>query len=249
MASYTLRAMTFMEEVDAVSGLGLKYLDLHPSMSLSKDNKAKTDHNLPSDLRELMKKKLKDTGVRVVSYGNVGLGNTEESARKVFAFAKDMGTENIVCEAKPDLVPVLDKLTEEYGVNIALHNHPKPTSTYWNPETLLKTVEGHGKRLGACADTGHYQRSDLVPLDCLKLLKGRIISLHFKDVVPAAKGWTDTPWGTGKSDVKAMLNELKTQGFKGVFSIEYEHGAGQALLDEIAKCVQFFDQTAAELAK
>ena len=44
-----------------------------------------------------------------------------------------------------------------------------------------------------------------------------------------------------------MLAELKSQGFKGVFSIEYEHGTGQQLLNDIAKCAQFFDQTATEL--
>jgi sugar phosphate isomerase/epimerase len=249
MASYTLRAMSFMEEVEALKTLGLKYVDIHPSMSLSKDNKAKTDHNLPADLQELMKKTLADAGIKAVSYGNVGIGTTEKEARKVFAFAKAMGIENIVCEPKPEIVPMLDKLTEEYGVNLAMHNHPKPTSTYWNPETLVKTAEGCGKRVGACADTGHYNRSDLDPVECLKKLKGRIISLHFKDVVPAGKNWTDVPWGTGKSDDKAMLAELKAQGFKGVFSIEYEHGSGQALLDDIAKCIAFFDKTAAELSK
>jgi sugar phosphate isomerase/epimerase len=247
MASYTLRAMPFMDEVAALKTLGLKYVDIHPSMALSKENKIKTDHNLPADLQELMKKTLADAGIKAVSYGNVGVGATEKEARKVFAFAKAMGIENIVCEPKPEIVPTLDKLAEEYGVNVAMHNHPKPNSTYWNPETVLKTAEGCGKRVGACADTGHYNRSDLVPVDCLKKLKGRIISLHFKDVVPAGKGWTDVPWGTGKSDVKAMLAELKAQGFKGVFSIEYEHGSGQALLDDIAKCIAFFDKTAAEL--
>jgi len=247
MASYTLRAMSFMEEVDAIAALGIKYVDIHPNMALSKTNKTKTDHNLAAELQEQMKQKLKEAGVKAVSYGVVNVGNTEESARKVFAFAKAMGAENIVCEAKPDLMPVLDKLTEEYGVNIALHNHPKP-SYYSDPETVLKAVAGHGKRLGACADTGHWNRSGLEPIACLKKLQGRIISLHFKDVVEKGTGWTDVPWGTGKSNVEGMLAELKSQGFRGVFSIEYEHGTGQQLLDDIAKCVQCFDKTAAKLA-
>jgi len=246
MASYTLRAMSFMEEVDAIAALGLKYVDIHPSMAFSKADKTKTNQDLSTELQEQMKQKLKESGVKAVSFGVVNVGTTEESARKVFAFAKAMGTENIVCEAKPDLAPVLDKLAEEYGVNIALHNHPQP-SFYWNPETVLKAVEGRGKRLGACADTGHWNRSGLEPVECLKKLKGRVISLHFKDVAESGKGWTDVPWGTGKSNAKGLLAELKSQGFKGVISIEYEHGTGPQLLDDIAKCVRFFDQTAAAL--
>jgi sugar phosphate isomerase/epimerase len=247
MASYTLRSMTFMEEVDVVAKLGLRYLDVHPNMTLSKEHNVKTDHNLAPELRELMKKKLKEAGIKVVSYGTVGVPAEEKAARKVFAYAKEMGAENIVCEAKPEQLDLLDKLTEEYGVNIALHNHPKP-SIYWNAETVLAAVEGHGKRLGACADTGHWRRSGEDPLECIRKLKGRIISLHFKDLVEAGKGWGDVPWGTGKSDAKGMLAELKKQGFKGVFSIEYERTTGQELLDNIAKCIRFFDQAAAELS-
>jgi sugar phosphate isomerase/epimerase len=249
MASYTLRAMSFTEAVDATAGLGLKYFDIHPyAMAFSKENPARTNHDLPAETQSQMKAKLKAAGLRAVSYGMVKLGDTEESARKVFAFAKEMGVENVVCEAKSEQMAMLDKLTAEHGVNIALHNHPKP-SIYWDADTVLKACEGRGKRIGACADTGHWQRSGLDPLDCLKRLEGRIVSLHYKDVVEQGKGWTDVPWGTGKSNAKAMLAELKRQGFKGVLSIEYEHGTGQALLDDIAKCIRFFDETAAELAK
>jgi sugar phosphate isomerase/epimerase len=215
-------------------------------MTLSKDNKVKTSHALTDELRGQMKKKLQDAGIKAGSYGVVGVPAKEEDARKVFAFAKEMGVSAINCEAKPDQLAMLDKLTEEFGVCIALHNHPKP-STYWDADTVLKAVEGRSKRIGSCADTGHWKRSDADPLECLKKLKGRIISLHFKDVIEAAKGWNDTPWGAGKCDAKGMLAELKEQGFKGVFGIEYEHGAGQALLDDVAKCIRFFDQTAAEL--
>jgi sugar phosphate isomerase/epimerase len=53
------------------------------------------------------------------------------------------------------------------------------------------------------------------------------------------------PWGTGKGDVKAVLAELNAQGFKGVFSIEYEH---QFTLADLAACVKFFNDTAKEIA-
>ncbi len=155
MASYTLRAIPFTEAVDATAGLGLKYIDIHPyAMAFSRENKAKTNHELPAETIEQMKAKLKAAGLRPVSYGMVRLGDTEESARKVFAFAKEMGIENVVCEAKADQMAMLDTLTAEYGVHIALHNHPKP-SIYWDADTVLKACEGRGKRIGACADTGH----------------------------------------------------------------------------------------------
>ena len=48
---------------------------------------------------------------------------------------------------------------------------------------------------------------------------------------------------------RAHLAELKRQGFKGYFSIEYEHGSLDDLAKNLPLCVKFFDETCAELAK
>ena len=77
--------------------------------------------------------------------------------------------------------------------------------------------------MGACADTGHWIRSGLNPLACIKKLEGKIINLHFKDLNEKAPEAHDVPWGTGVSDVPALLKELKGQGFKGIFNAEYEY--------------------------
>lgn len=239
--AYTLRSMTFFEALDNLSAMGIKYVEMYPGQVISKDLKNKTGPGMSADEISAVKKKLSDVGIKAVCFGVTG------ADKKTFEFAKTMGIETIVTEAKPDSFATLDKLIEEFDINIALHNHPKP-SFYWDPDTVLKGIEGH-KRIGACADTGHWRRSGLEPIECLKKLKGHITSLHFKDLAQLDKGWGDVPWGTGKSDAKGMLAELKAQGFKGVFSIEYERTTGQELLDNMAKCVEFFDKTAAELAK
>ncbi|MEY5011588.1 MAG: hypothetical protein RLZZ253_2727, partial [Verrucomicrobiota bacterium] len=56
------------------------------------------------------------------------------------------------------------------------------------------------------------------------------------------------PWGTGISHPRAMLEELKRQGFRGAFCIEYEHNWENSE-SEIAQCVKWFRDTCAELAK
>ena len=126
-----------------------------------------------------------------------------------------------------------------FQLNAACHDHPKP-STYWNPDTVLQCVKGRSKRLGACADTGHWPRSGLVAVECLRKLEGRIVSLHFKDIAPADKTGVDQPWGTGANDARAMLAELHRQGFRGVachvtraLSVPHEpHGLGPFLLGQ-----------------
>jgi sugar phosphate isomerase/epimerase len=250
--AYSFNRFTFFEAVDKTASVGLKYIEAYPGQKLSPDKPDVTfDHNISEETIAAVKAKLSSAGVTLVNYGVVGpeekLALDEKAWRKIFDFAKKMGIESICSEPKPGAFSLLDKLTEEYGINIAIHNHPKP-SPYWNPDTEVQAWQGHSKRIGACADTGHWMRSGVNPLEALKKLEGRIITFHFKDLDTMGPKAHDVPWGEGKGDVKALLAEIKRQGFKGVFSIEYEYNWENSL-PEIAKCVANFDAMAAELAK
>ena len=246
--AWTFNRFTFYEAVDKTASLGLDWIEAYPhGQKLSKD---KPDiifgHNMPEQIKQEVKQKLKDAGIKLVNYGVANLPNDEKQCRKVFDFAKEMGIETIVSEPPAEAFDMLDKLCQEYKIKVAIHNHPKP-SGYWNPDTVLKVCEGRSKWIGACADTGHWMRSGLNPLEVLKKLEGRIISLHLKDINefgnPKAH---DVIWGTGVGDVKAMLAELNRQNFKGVFSIEYEHNWEKSL-PEIRQCVAYFNKVAGEL--
>ena len=247
--AYSFNRFTFYEAVDKTASLGLKWIEAYPGQSLSKEKPdVKFDHTMSPEIREEVKAKLQDAGVTLVNYGVVGLSNDEAANRVVFDFAKDMGIETIVSEPPPEAFELIDRLCEEYDINMAIHNHPRP-SRYWNPETVVKVCQGRSNRIGACADTGHWMRSGIEPLDALKMLEGRIISFHIKNLnAMNERRAHDVPWGTGAGDMKAWLAEVKRQGVKGVFSIEYEHNWLNSV-PEIAQCVTYFDKVAAELAE
>jgi sugar phosphate isomerase/epimerase len=239
--AWTFNFMTFFDAVDKTAALGLHYIEAFPNQRVSK---TKDDghfvETMAPEIRRKVKRHLKDNGVKLVSFGVGGY------SRAHFDFAKDMGIENLVCEPAFGDFDKLDKLCEEYKINAALHDHPRP-SRYWSPDIVLKHVKGHSKRIGACCDTGHWIRSGINPLDALKKLEGRIIEFHFKDLNKYGKDAHDVPWGTGVGDVKAWLTEVKRQGIKPVFSIEYEHHFDPSLR-ELKQCVAYFDKVAAELA-
>ena len=62
-----------------------------------------------------------------------GSGAPAFDGRKTFDFAKDMGLETIVSEPGEKDFPKLDELCGEYEINIAIHDHPKPS------HSLLRT--------------------------------------------------------------------------------------------------------------
>lgn len=242
LQAYSFNGFTFFEAVDMNAALGLHVIEAFPGQRINGNSDAKMGPDMSPEVRKEVLKKLSDSGVKLANFG-VGAYD-----RKHFEFAKEMGIETLVSEPNKADFEAINKLCDEFGVNLAIHNHPKP-SIYWSPESVLEVVKGCGKRVGACADTGHWPRSGLVPLDCIKQLKGRIISFHFKDLNKMGPGAEDVEWGTGVCNVKGMLQEIFNQGFQGVFSIENEHlwDKRDEKLAEIAKSIAFFDKVAAEL--
>jgi sugar phosphate isomerase/epimerase len=248
--AWTFRDRSAFEAIATAHRLGLKYIELYPGQPLAPDSKdVKVGPEMGEQPLAALKKKLADEQVKAVSFGVCDLPKDEAVARRTFEFAKALGLQNLSSEPAPEALDTVAKLADEFGIKVAFHNHPKGHSRYWEPQVVLDAVKGRSTKLGACADTGHWTRSGLKPVDCLKLLEGRVLELHFKDLAEFGKEEAaDVPWGTGKSDARGILAELKRQGFQGLIDVEYEEGSGAALEQNVAKCIAFFDATARELS-
>ncbi|HPG40692.1 MAG TPA: DUF1080 domain-containing protein [bacterium] len=245
--AYTFNRFTFYEALDKIASLGLHWVEAYPGQALSTENpEAKMIHTMSPELQEQVKQQLAVRGLQLLNYGVVNLPNNEAECRQVFDFAKNMGIETIVAEPPEDAFELIDKLCQEYKIKVAIHNHPEP-SHYWNPETVLKVCKDRSKWIGACGDTGHWMRSGIHPVEALRKLQGRIISMHLKDLNEFGnKEAHDVVWGTGKADIKAILAELHKQKFAGAFSIEYEYNWDNSL-PEIRPSVAYFNTVAAAL--
>jgi sugar phosphate isomerase/epimerase len=247
--AWTFRDRTAFEAIDTAHALGIRYIELFPGQKLAPAHgDAKVAVDMPDELRSELLDHAKQARVRIVNFGVVEIGKDEAAARKLYAFGKALGLETLTCEPEPDAWDLVEKLSDEFKINAACHDHPKP-SRYWNPDTVLAAVKGRSKRLGACADTGHWPRSGLDTVECLHKLDGRIVSMHFKDIAPADKTGVDQPWGTGNGNARAMLEELRRQGFRGVIAVEYETGTGKELEANVQKCITWFDANAKELER
>ena len=262
--AYTFRKFCIFECIEKTAGLGLNYMSLSGSVNLGGANSVSTTQ-ISDEQVAAIQKEVAAKGIKLVNIGVVKLPPEEAESRKVFEFAKKMGIDTLVAEPEPAALDTVEKLCKEYNIKVAIHNHPKP-SHYWNPDTVLEAVKGRTPLMGSCADTGHWLRSGLDPVECLKKLDGRVICLHFKDLVheeskalsaaaasdkqkkSESKNMHDVPWGTGVGNVKAQMAELKRQHFHGAFCVEYEYNWDNSV-PEIAECVKFFNATCAELAK
>ena len=244
--SYTFQKFSIFDAIDKTAALDVKYMSISGSVIMDGTNKHTTVDISPAD-REVIDKKLKERGFgHFLNIGVVQLPADEAKSRKVFEFAKAWGIDTLVAEPEPAALDTVEKLCKEYNIKVAIHDHPKPNH-YWNPDVVLEAIKGRTPLMGACADVGHWMRSGLDPLECLKKLEGHIIALHFKDLNEMGPKAHDVPWGTGVGKMKELMAELKRQNFHGAFCVEYEYHWENSS-PEIAQCVKFWNDTCAELA-
>lgn len=164
-----------------------------------------------------VKEAIKAAGARVPCFGVEGFTGDAVENRKKFEFAKAIGVQVLTADPTPDAFGNLDKLTEEFGIKIAIHNHG-PGARYDKVADTLAAVKGHSPMIGACVDTGHAIRSSEEPHEVIEQLGSRLISLHLKDW--AATG--ETIIGEGDMDIAAVARALKAIQFSGPIVMEYE---------------------------
>jgi sugar phosphate isomerase/epimerase len=259
--SYTFQKFSIFDAIDKTAAAGIKHMSISGSVNLpDADGKIikSSTVGMSSNNIAAIKARMKAQGVDPVflNMGVVKPGINETESRKIFEGAKRLGITVLVAEPEvhdnlAELAPVMDvveKLAKEYNIKVAIHNHPGPENFYWNSDTVAAAVKGRSPLLGACADVGHWVRSGLDPVESLKKLEGRVITLHFKDLNVAGGKAHDVPWGTGISNAKGMLAELQRQKFKGAICVEYEHNWENSS-PEIAKSAEWFNATCAELVR
>ena len=240
--AYTFNRYTVFEAIEKTADAGGKVIEFFPGQKLSKDEPSiNWDHNASEETIQKVKDKLAQHKIRAVNYGVVGIPKDEAEARKLFTWAKTMGLRAVTTESV-DAIDTIEKMVKEFDIMVGFHDHPRrpddPNYKMWDPNYILSVVKDRDPRIGSCADTGHWVRSHLKPVDCLRILKGRIISSHLKDLNEMGLKAHDVPYGEGVSDIPGILQELKDQGFKGNISIEYEHHWENSS-PEVGQCIGF----------
>ncbi len=239
--AYTFSRFSVFEAIEKTAQAGGKVIEFYPDQRLSKEESAvRWNHNAPDEVIQKVKEQLAKHGLRAANYGVVS-GRDEAEWRKIFEFARKLEVYAVTTE-DVDKLDLIEKLVKEFDIRVGIHNHPRrandPNYRVWDPSYVLSMVKDRDTRIGACADTGHWLRSGVTPLDGYRILQGRIVSSHLKDLNAKSSNAHDVPYGTGAADIPALLEELKNQRFTGNLSIEYEYNWDNSL-PEVAQCIGF----------
>ncbi len=242
--AYTFKAFTTFEAIEKTAAAGGKTIEFYSKQKLSPEQPDTIfNHESPAEVISQVKAKLAEHGITAAGYGVVKLGQDQAENRKIFEFAKTMGIGVVVTEPDAEALDQIEELVKEFDIKMAIHNHPRRpldrAYLYWDPNYVLSLVKDRSPRVGACADTGHWVRSGLDPVECVNILKGRIFDSHLKDLNEKGNVKAhNVPYGTGVSDIPAILNAFAAQGFYGPIHIEHEHN-WEDNVGEVTQCVDY----------
>lgn len=219
IALWTFHTVDFPQTLDKVDSTGLKYIEPNTFAKAGPELKDSLILQLSPSGIDKLKSMIAQKGLICKSVYIVG-DSTIQSWVKQFDIAKRLGVEFVTTEPPLNMWDSIDSLAGAYGIKVAIHDHWKGFSHYWNPDTTLMALKGH-PNFGVCADLGHWPKSGIHPLDAVKKLSGHIIAVHLKDVAAYNDPkLVDVPVGTGVVKFPEIFEELKKQNFRGYIYIE-----------------------------
>ncbi len=227
VSAYSFRQGTAFEAVEKAKACGAEVIEFFLWQKLSPEypdvilNQSLSDEHIAA-----LKAKLQACGIRAVNAYFGDIGKTEDDVRKLFAFAKKMGLRGLTGEPSPEKLDWIECCVKTYDIQFCFHNHAKnhtkPEYRNWDPDYLMGLMKGRDSRMGFSVDTGHIYRSGMDPVAYLKTVRGRVLSVHLKDVRKAEPGSPDLVYGQGIGKISAVLEELKEQNFGGHVGVEFD---------------------------
>jgi len=218
--------LTLFETIDRAAELGLLYIGGSSQQTVSREITKKFDGQLGNDELKQVRLKLDAASVRLLTYHVQAMPSDEPNCRKVFGFGRKIGIETIIAEPPPEVLDTIERLCDEYDINLAIPSTGQISSRkVGHPREVLKLCNGRSKRIGACAPA---------TAETVAILRDRLIILQLAN-------------DAGK--IAPLLEEIYRLGVRPtMFSVEYPPD-GSMSMPGIAQSIGLFNKVSVQLAK
>jgi sugar phosphate isomerase/epimerase len=241
VALWTFHDVDFPQALDRVDSAGLKYIEPNTFTKAGAELKDSIIMSLSPAGIEKLKAMIAQKGLTCESIYIAGDTSIKSWVRQ-FDIAKQFGVQFVTTEPPLNMWNQIDSLAGAYGIKVAIHEHWKGFSHYWDTDTTLMALKDH-PNFYVCADLGHWPKSGVDPLDAVKKLSGHIIAVHFKDIAayndPKLK---DVVTGTGVVKFPEIFAELKKQNFNGHIYIERDSIEPMGNVASVVQEVKYYQE-------
>ena len=181
--------LSFSEAAASVDGLGTGFIEGSRTQKVSPEIPKNLDYNLSPEELATVKHRLSELRLAMQTYRIEMIPADESARRKLFGFAKSLGVETIVTPAAVVAGAEIERLADEFKVNLAFESS--------NPGNLMRALAGRGTRIGVSADTGAWMQAGINPIDGLKQVNDRLMSVTLTDRSALGGSGREVSLGTG----------------------------------------------------
>ncbi len=212
-----------------IAGYSYRNFNLEQTLKYLKDLDVKyfsvKDFLLPLDASkkqmDAFKAKCAEYGVEGYILGPIYMKSKAEVDR-AFDYAARYGADMFIGVPDYELIDYVKEKVAKTGIRLAVHTHGPDSPLFPDITTVVEEFADPALGIGCCIDLGHSFRNGRdVAADIIKY-KDWIYDVHIKDETEASKAGQTCEMGRGKMDLLSIVNALKTIGYQGKVSIEFE---------------------------
>jgi sugar phosphate isomerase/epimerase len=194
---------------------------------------------------EGIRRKFDAAGIRIWAYNySPDVRFTDEEINRGFDIAKALGAEIITASATIESAKKIAPFAEKHRMVVAMHNHSntKDPNEFATPESFA-AAQKLSKYFKVNLDIGHFTAANYDAVAYLKEHHENITNLHLKD---RKKNQGDnTPWGTGDTPIREVLQLLKREKWPIRSYVEYEYRGAAGAVSEVKACFDYAKQALA----
>lgn len=240
--SYSFRALpdkTVDGAIAAYKACGLGYCELWQGHLEPSDREKATEwrKNPPMDEIKAARKKFDDAGIVLYALNYSFRENfTDAEIENGFKMAQALGINKITASSNVSTAKRIDPFAQKYKTFVGMHNHSRLTpNEFARPEDFEAAMKGMSKYIAINLDIGHFTAAGYDPVTFLQEHHEHILTVHIKD---RKKNQGDNmPFGEGETDIKGVLNVLRTKKYPIPAMIEFEY-KGEPI-EEVKKCYAY----------
>lgn len=240
--SYSFRDRGLDGCIAGMKQVGLGFMELwqgHLEPKNQKLVKAWRDNPPLNEIRASAKK-IRDAGIEIYAINySFREDFSDLQIENGFKIAEAVGTDKITASSNVSTSPRIDKYAQQYRIYVGFHNHDSmKKNEFSTPDDFKKALEGRSKYMSINLDIGHFTAANFDPVSFIEEHHDRILTLHIKD---RKKNHGDNmPFGHGDTNIKGVLQLLKTKQYRIPANIEYEYGRpGLDTVVEMKKCYAY----------
>jgi type 1 glutamine amidotransferase len=226
-----LRGSTFSDALAKADIIPVASVEASSTQTTSFEVPKPLDHRLKTGERNAVLYRLREIAETIAAYRVDNLAGDAATRRRVFEFAKAINAPLIITTADTAVLADIDKLADEFDINVALESKG-------DPKSVMAVLDGRGKRLGVSAHLGGWAQSGIRAVDGFAIVKDRLLHVTAADRTALNARGRAVPLAEGAAGVGDFFLAAYKAGVKPLSITVESVGPTEA---DLVKSVQAFE--------